>query len=68
MKGLNVLCSVFLACGLLYLGARLAEKYNLPLFHAWALVHGTAFILFPAYFFACYFLLRPVFHRMKPLL
>ena len=67
MKGVNIICSLAISCVLIYVGAKLAAWYNLPFFHTWALIHGTFFLLFPIYFFASYFTLRPLFRRVKPL-
>ena len=30
------------------------DRYSLPVFHIWALAHGTVFILFPFYWWAFY--------------
>jgi hypothetical protein len=31
----------------------LFDRMNWPVFHSWALIHGSAFILLPFYFLVC---------------
>ncbi len=54
-----------LAVALLFVGAAAAEAYRLPFIHGWALMHGSIFVVFPAYFALSYFLLRPVARRLR---
>lgn len=59
----HTFASFAIATLLIVAGAQLAEPFNLPFVHGWALAHGTIFILFPAYFLVAYLLLWPVLYR-----
>ena len=59
----HALLSLILAFILIVIGAIAADKYSWPLLHAWALAHGTSFLIYPVYFILFYILLRP-FARM----
>ena len=56
--------SCILGLGTIVAGAYLAERYNLPFFHSWALVHGSFFILYPIYCVLFFLFLGPILRRV----
>jgi hypothetical protein len=59
------IAATLLAIFLLFVGAKFADQYHLPLIHGWALMHGAIFIVFPIYWLASYCALLPVRHRLE---
>jgi hypothetical protein len=64
---LHIVVAAALAIALLVVGATVADKFDLPLIHGWALAHGAIFIVLPAYFLLSYFALLPVAKRLQTL-
>jgi len=56
--------SCILGLGAIFAGAYLAERYNLPFFHSWALAHATFFVLYPIYCVLFFLLLGPILRRV----
>jgi hypothetical protein len=65
-KLIHNIATTFIAVGLVIAGARLADRFHLPLIHAWALAHGAIFIVFPLYWMLAYFALLPLRRRLEP--
>lgn len=63
-KIIHIAGSCVLGLGAIVAGAYLAERYNLPFFHSWALGHGSFFILYPIYCVLFFLLLGPILHRV----
>jgi hypothetical protein len=59
------IAATLLAVCFMFVGAKLADQYHLPLIHGWALMHGAIFIVFPIYWLASYYALLPVRHRLE---
>jgi hypothetical protein len=57
---LHISGAVVLACALVYFGTILADAYQLPFIHGWALAHGAIFVVFPIYLALSYFMLLPL--------
>ena len=66
LRGILIALSCVLALGGIVLGANMAERYHLPVFHTWSLAHGMFPVLFPIYWVMLYWLLRPVFQTFGP--
>jgi hypothetical protein len=66
-KWVHNLAATLIAIGLIIVGAQLADRFQLPLIHGWALAHGAIFIVFPLYWLLAYFALFPVRRRLEPL-
>jgi hypothetical protein len=62
VKAIHVTASLLLATTMVGLGALLAEQYELPFFHDWALAHGTFFVIYPIYSVLCYYALGGLLH------
>jgi hypothetical protein len=65
-KWVHNLAATLIAMGLVIAGAQLADRFQLPLIHGWALAHGAIFIVFPLYWLLAYFALLPVRRRLEP--
>jgi hypothetical protein len=63
-KIIHIAGSCILGLGMIVAGAYLAERYNLPFFHSWALAHGTFFILYPIYCVLFFLLSGPILRRV----
>ena len=57
--------SLALAAIVIVLGAGLADRFNLPYVHGWALAHGSIFLLLPLCFLFFYLLLWPLLHARR---
>jgi hypothetical protein len=58
------IAATLLAICLVFVGAKFADQYHLPLIHGW-LMHGAVIIVFPIYWLASYCALLPVRHRLE---
>jgi hypothetical protein len=65
-KLIHNLTTTLVAVGLVFVGAQLADRFQLPLIHGWALAHGAIFIVFPLYWLLAYFVLLPLRRRLEP--
>jgi uncharacterized membrane protein len=65
-KWMHVVATTVIAVGLVITGAQLADRFNLPLIHGWALAHGAIFIVFPVYWLVGYFALLPLRRHLEP--
>jgi hypothetical protein len=63
-KILHYVFSILIALTLVTIGAKLANKYNWPCLHTWALVHGMFFVLFPIYCVFSFLLLKPLIKKI----
>jgi Domain of unknown function (DUF4190) len=54
-----------LAVAMLFVGAAAPAAYDLPFINGWALMHGSIFVVFPAYFVLSYFFLLPIARRLQ---
>lgn len=57
--------AIALAVAMFFIGAAAADAYDLPFINGWALMHGSIFVVFPAYFVLSYFFLLPVARRLQ---
>lgn len=57
-KTLHIGLALNLSIALLIIGAIAAEKYHWAFVHSWALIHGTIFVVFPAYFLLSFVFVR----------
>jgi uncharacterized membrane protein len=64
-KWSHYVATMALTVGLIIAGARLADRFNLPLMHGWALAHGAIFPIFPLYWLIAYFSLLPLRRRLE---
>lgn len=64
LKWGHSIAATLLAICLVFVGAKVADQYHLPLIHGWALMHGAIFMVFPIYWLASYCALLPVRHRI----
>jgi hypothetical protein len=64
-KWIHNFATTLIAVGLVFVGAQLADRFQLPLIHGWALAHGDIFIVFPFYWLLAYFSLLPLRRRLE---
>jgi hypothetical protein len=64
-KWIHSLSTTLIAVGLVIAGAQLADRFQLPLIHGWALAHGAIFIVFPLYWLLAYFALLPLRRHLE---
>lgn len=60
VTALHVTGAIIIACVFVAVGASAAYRFGLPFIHSWALMHGTIFVVFPAYFLLSFFVLQPL--------
>jgi hypothetical protein len=64
-KWIHNFATTLIAVGLVIVGAQLADRFQLPFIHGWALAHGAIFMVFPLYWLTAYFALLPLRRRLE---
>jgi hypothetical protein len=64
ITALHVILATALTIVLIAVGAKAADIYHLPFIHAWALMHGTIFVIFPFYFLLSFVAIRPIVSQL----